>query len=442
MSVIADRCPDCRVTVADINEKRIAEWQSEELPVFEPGLADVVKRTRNRNLFFTTDIAKAIREAEIIFISVNTPTKTFGAGAGRASDLQFLEKTARSIVRYATGNRIVVEKSTLPVRAAETLRRIFAANSGHYHFEVISNPEFLAEGTAIADLNDPDRVLIGAMETAEGRVARDAVAEIYRHWIPQERIKYTNLWSSELSKLAANAMLAQRISSVNALSALCAVTSADVTEVTAAIGMDSRIGSKFLKASVGFGGSCFKKDILNLSYLCEYFGLPEAAAYWNMVVEMNEYQMRSFVARAVRAMFGTLADKKIALFGFAFKEDTGDPRESPAITIAKLLLEEHANLVITDPKALVNAPAALEEAGIHAGYTLEADPAKAANGAHAILLVTPWKEFAALDYAAIYETMEKPAFLFDGRNILNHQELYQMGFNVYPLGKAAMSHLD
>ncbi len=441
MAVIADKCPDITVTVVDINEKRIAAWNSETLPIYEPSLEQVVKRCRNRNLFYSNDIPAAIKAADIIFVSVNTPTKTFGAGAGKAADLQYLEKTARSIVEHAESDKIVVEKSTLPVRTAEALSRVLHSNTKGLKFQIISNPEFLAEGTAIDDLNCPDRVLIGAMETPEGRAALEDVAAIYARWVPRERIITTNLWSSELTKLVSNALLAQRVSSINSISALCEKTGANVAEVASAAGRDSRIGAKFLKASVGFGGSCFKKDILNLVYLCEYYGLPEVAAYWEQVVEMNDYQASRFVRNMVSAMFNTVAGKKIAILGFAFKADTGDTRESPAIAVCTQLLEEHARLAIHDPEALENAKLDLGDAP--AGAIKFCDcPYEAAKGAHAIALMTEWQYFKELDFERIFASMEKPAFIFDGRNILDHNTLFEIGFNVYPIGKSALTHFS
>lgn len=439
MAVIADNCPDYTVIVADINRKRIDAWMGDELPIYEPGLDEVVKRVRGRNLFFTTDIFGSIQKAGLIFVSVNTPTKTFGAGAGKAADLQFWEKTARDIIEYSDTDKIVIEKSTLPVRTAAAMQRILASNTKGLKFEVVSNPEFMAEGTAVGDLQKPDRVLIGGMETPDGAAAIEAIAAIYRHWVPADRIKRTNLWSSELSKLAANAMLAQRVSSVNSLSALCEATDANISEVSAAMGLDSRIGSKFLKAGVGFGGSCFKKDILNLVYLCEFYGLPEVAAYWEQVVRINDFQQTRFVGKMIRQMFNTIADKRIAVFGFAFKSDTGDTRESPAIHICRLLLEEHARLAIHDPKALDNAKVDL--AGVEGNIEYCSDPYEAARGAHAIAVLTDWKEFRDLDFERIFHSMAQPAFLFDGRNLLDHAKLFKIGFNVYPLGRQAMSHL-
>jgi UDPglucose 6-dehydrogenase len=438
MAVIADRCPHVKVTVVDVNAARIAAWQSGDLPIYEPGLDEVVKRARGRNLFFSTDVAAGIRAADIIFVSVNTPTKTFGEGAGRAADLQYWEKTAREILANSDGNKIVVEKSTLPVRTAEAMERILNSNDRGLRFDVLSNPEFLAEGSAIADLERPDRVLIGSHETAEGLQARKAVVDIYATWVPRERIIESNLWSSELSKLTANAFLAQRISSINSISALCERTEADIDEVAYAIGTDSRIGPRFLKASVGFGGSCFKKDILNLVYIAEWYNLPEVARYWEAVVEMNAWQQARFVRNMVANMFNTVAGKRIAIFGFAFKADTGDTRESAAISVTRQLLAERAQVVVTDPKALDNAR--LELADVAAQVHFEPDPYRAAEGAHAIAVLTEWTHYQTLDYARILAGMPRPAFVFDGRNLLDHRRLFELGFNVFAIGKRPLKH--
>ncbi len=439
MAMIAKKCPDIQVTVVDINAERIAAWQSDELPIFEPGLDVVVKESLGRNLFFSTDVDRGIAEADMIFVSVNTPTKTFGQGAGRAADLQYWEKTARQILANSTTDKIVVEKSTLPVRTAAAMQRILDSGAGDVKFEVLSNPEFLAEGTAVADLENPDRVLVGGHETERGQKALNKLVDVYAHWVPRERILTTNVWSSELSKLAANAFLAQRVSSINGLSALCEATEADVTEVARAIGMDSRIGAKFLKASVGFGGSCFKKDILNLVYLCECYGLHEVAAYWQQVVAMNDYQQDRFVGNMISSMFNTVAGKTIAVLGFAFKADTGDTRESPAIRITRKLLEERAKVVLSDPKALGNARKDLSD--VEDVVRFEEDPYQAAEGAHALAILTDWKLYAELDYQRLYDSMTKPAFIFDGRNCLDHQKLFEIGFNVYAIGKSPLSHL-
>lgn len=439
MAMIAAKCPQYAVTVVDINAERIRAWESDELPIFEPGLLPLVKQARGRNLFFSTDVEGAIDRADVIFVSVNTPTKTFGEGAGRAPDLQYWEKTARTIVRASRGNKIVVEKSTLPVRTAHAMERILNANGKGLTFEVLSNPEFLAEGTAVRDLEEPDRVLIGSHETPAGLAARDVLVEIYANWVKRDRIITSNVWSAELTKLAANAFLAQRISSINSISALCELTNADVSEVSFAVGKDSRIGSRFLNSSVGFGGSCFKKDILNLVYICEGYGLHEVARYWEGVLAINDYQERRFVQTMLGAMFNTVAEKRIALFGFAFKKDTGDTRESPAIAVAKKLIDERAVVVVTDPKALANARKDLADAP--AGRVVfEEDPYAAAKGTHAVAVVTEWDAYRTLDYQRIYDSMEKPAFLFDGRNILDHRALHAIGFNVFPIGKPSLKH--
>ncbi len=437
MAVIAARCPQYEVTVVDINAERIAAWQSDELPIYEPGLLEVVKEARGRNLFFSTEIDEGIKKADIIFVSVNTPTKTFGEGAGKAADLQYWEKTARNIVKVSEHDKIIVEKSTLPVRTARAMERILNENDKGINFEVLSNPEFLAEGTAVADLFNPDRVLIGSQETENGLKARQELVDIFKNWVPREKIITSNIWSAELSKLVANAFLAQRISSINSISALCEKTGANVSEVAHAIGMDSRIGSRFLNSSVGFGGSCFKKDILNLVYICEHYGLTEVAQYWESVININEYQEYRFVQQMIKVMFNTVAGKRIALFGFAFKKDTGDTRESPAIYVAKKLAEEKAHLVITDPKALKNAKIDLAELG---AITCEEDPYKAAKGAHAIAVLTEWDIYKDLDYKKIFKDMESPAFIFDGRNILDHDALFEIGFSVFRIGRPSLRH--
>ncbi len=438
MAMIAFQCPQYRVTVVDINAERIAAWNSDELPIYEPGLDEIVKAARGRNLFFSTDIQRGIRENDIIFVSVNTPTKTFGHGAGMASDLQYLEKTARQILEYSESSKIVIEKSTLPVRTALAMERILNCRKNGIRFDILSNPEFLAEGTAIRDLNQPDRVLIGSQETESGRKARQTLMDIYANWVPKEKIITSNIWSSELSKLVANAFLAQRISSINAISAFCEKAEADVTEVSRAVGMDSRIGPRFLNASIGFGGSCFKKDILNLVYLCRHYGLNEVADYWESVVKMNDYQQERFVRTMLGAMFNTLAGKTICLWGFAFKADTDDTRESPAIFIAKRLMEEQAEVVISDPKALKNAR--IDLAGFEDRVRYVEDPVQAAEGCHAIAILTEWDLYRNLDFNKIFEGMVKPAFIFDGRNILDHRRCFDIGFNVYPIGKPPLTH--
>jgi len=436
MAMIAHKCKDHTITVVDINQDRIDAWNSDKLPIFEPGLNDIVQGARGKNLFFSADIDTAIREAEMIFLSVNTPTKTYGVGAGRAADLRYLEKCARKIAEVAEDDKIVVEKSTLPVRTAESVKRILDSNSKGRKFQILSNPEFLAEGTAMEDLEVPDRVLIGGAQTTEGKAAIQKLVDIYATWVPRDRILTTNLWSSELSKLIANAFLAQRISSINAVSALCEVTEANVDEVAHAIGTDSRIGPKFLKASVGFGGSCFQKDILNLVYLCEHFGLPEVAAYWNSVIEMNDYQKHRFSRRVISSMFNTVSDKKIAVLGFAFKKDTNDTRESAAIYICQDLLEEQANIAIYDPK--VEVAQIQKDLGISTDNELVTycvNAYEATKDAHAILILTEWDEFKALDFKKIYDEMHQPAFLFDGRNLLDLETLQAIGFEASGIGK-------
>ncbi len=431
MAVIAQMNPDRKVIVADLSQERIDAWNSDTLPIYEPGLDAVVKSCRGRNLFFTTDVAAAIRACDIIFVGVNTPTKTFGEGAGYASDLQYWEAAARTISAEANGDKIVVEKSTLPVRTADAMASVLKTHPEHT-FTVLSNPEFLAEGSAVEDLLHPDRVLIGGPQDRHGKAAIKALVDIYAAWVPRKRILTTNVWSSEMSKLAANAMLAQRISSMNAFSALCEVTGADIDEVAHVLGMDHRIGKEFLKAGPGFGGSCFKKDVLNLVYLCRTYGLDDHADYWEGVIRMNDAQQHRIVTRTVRAMFNTLAGKKIALFGFAFKANTGDTRETPALTVANLLAAEHAHLVVTDPKALDNARKDLAHL---TQVDFEADPYKAAEETDAILIMTEWDCYRELDWAKIYASMRKPALLFDTRNILDHARLKALGFNVLSIGR-------
>ena len=437
MAVIAKMNPDRKVVVVDINKARIAAWNSKDfrLPIYEPGLVDVVKEVRGRNLFFSTDIRKAVRDCDIVFVGVNTPTKMFGKGAGRASDLQYWEATARNLAKWANSDKIVVEKSTLPVRTAAAMSAILNTHE-KYHFEVLSNPEFLAEGTAIRDLLTPDRVLIGGARTAAGDAAVAELVKVYRgkggRWVPAERVLTTNVWSAELTKLAANAFLAQRVSSINAIAGLCEATGADVDEVARVIGADRRIGPKFLKAGPGFGGSCFKKDVLNLVYLCESFGLHTAAEYWTQVIRMNDHQQERIVSRLFKEMFNTLANKRIALFGFAFKADTGDTRETPAGTVARLLAEEHVRLVITDPKALGNARNDLADLK---GVEYEEDEYRAAKEADAILLMTDWAQYPQLDWARIYKSMRKPALVFDTRNCLDAPALRKLGFKVLNIGK-------
>jgi UDPglucose 6-dehydrogenase len=436
MAMIAAKCPDISVTVCDPNEKRIAAWNSDTLPVYEPGLQEVVESARGRNLFFSTDVRKAIRESDIIFVSVGTPTKTYGIGAGRAADLKYIESAARMIAEEAQGQKIIVEKSTIPVKTAEAMMTILRSNSKNGTFQVLSNPEFLAEGTAIEDLNNPDRVLIGGEQTPEGLAAIEKVVSIYARWIPREKILTTNLWSSELSKLVANAFLAQRISSINSISALCEATGADVDEVARAIGKDSRIGPKFLKASVGYGGSCFQKDILNLTYLCQHFGLPEVAAYWESVVKINDWQKSRFSTRIVKDLFNTVNGKHIGILGFAFKKDTNDTRETAAISVCRDLLAEGAKVYVYDPQ-VTEEQIRFDVSGgqIDPNLIIVKSAQEACQGAHAVAVLTEWDEFKDLDFQKIHDGMLKPAFLFDGRNILPHAKIREIGFRLFAIGK-------
>lgn len=445
MTVIAHKCPHIKVTVVDINPERIARWNAEnleELPVYEPGLAELVGKSRGKNLFFSTEVEKAIDEAEMIFISVNTPTKTYGKGKGQAADLKYIELSARTIAKVATSDKIVVEKSTLPVRTAQALKNILENTGNGVKFEILSNPEFLAEGTAIEDLLHADRVLIGGDNTPSGQAAKDALSAIYEQWLPKERILQTNVWSSELSKLVANAFLAQRVSSINAISALCEKTDANIDEVARAIGHDSRIGSKFLKASVGFGGSCFQKDILNLVYIAKSYGLDEVADYWEQVILMNDYQKKRFADRIIRTLYNTVSGKKIAFFGWAFKKDTNDTRESAAIYIADALIEERAHIMVFDPKVTrAQMLHDLNQLGTRASeenerfLSVAEDAYQAADESHAIALLTEWDQFKTLDYGLIYENMLKPAFVFDGRRVLEREALKSIGFRMYTIGE-------
>ena len=444
MAVIAQRCPHIQVTVVDLNAERIAAWNDENvdnIPIYEPGLSEIVAQARGRNLFFSTDVEKAIDEAQIIFISVNTPTKTYGKGKGMAADLKYIELCARQIAKIAKDDKIVVEKSTLPVRTAEAIKSILDNTGNGVQFQILSNPEFLAEGTAVTDLLNPDRILIGGDTTAEGQEAIQALVEVYANWVPTDKILTTNVWSSELSKLTANAFLAQRISSVNAMSELCEKTGADVSEVARAIGMDSRIGPKFLKASVGFGGSCFQKDILNLVYIAKSYGLHEVADYWEQVIIMNDYQKRRFSNKIVQTLYNTVADKKITFLGWAFKKDTNDTRESAAIYVADDLINEQAQIAVYDPKVTAKKVLAdldyLESrtsAQNSACISSYANPYEACAGAHAIAVLTEWDEFVTYDWKKIYDGMQKPAFVFDGRNILNKTELESIGFVYQGIG--------
>lgn len=445
MAVIAQKCPEIQVNVVDINAQRIADWNDENLdnlPIFEPGLKEIVAEARGRNLFFSTNVEKEIDRAEMIFISVNTPTKTYGKGKGMAADLKYIELCARQIAKVAKEDKIVVEKSTLPVRTAEALKFILDNTSTGVKFQILSNPEFLAEGTAINDLVNGDRVLIGGEQTPEGKEAIDSLAWVYSHWMSEDRILKTNVWSSELSKLTANAFLAQRVSSINSLSALCEKTEADIDEVARAIGSDSRIGSKFLKPSVGFGGSCFQKDILNLVYICRTLGLQEVADYWEQVIIMNDYQKRRFADNIIKTLYNTVSGKKIAFLGWAFKKDTNDTRETAAMFVADILLEDRAEITVYDPKvkheqmfADLDYLNSRTEKENRKHLMPVNDPYDACKDAHAIAVLTEWDEFATYDWQRIYANMLKPAFIFDGRNILNAAKLKEIGFNHFGIGK-------
>ena len=441
MSVIAQKNPNITITVVDLNQARIDAWNDPDLnnlPIYEPGLDAVVAEARGRNLFFSTDVDKAIEEADMIFISVNTPTKTYGRGKGQAADLKYIELCARQIARVAKDDKIVVEKSTLPVRTAAALKSILDNTGNGVNFHILSNPEFLAEGTAVPDLHNPDRVLIGG----EDQEAIEALVQIYEAWVPRDRILTTNLWSSELSKLVANAFLAQRVSSINAISELCEVTGANVDEVSRAIGYDSRIGSKFLKASVGFGGSCFQKDILNLVYIARTYNLTAVADYWEQVILLNDHQKDRFAQKIIQTMYNTVNGKQIAFLGWAFKKDTNDTRESAAIYVADHLLDEEAEIVVYDPKVSAEQIYRdLDYLGTRSPaenrrlLTVVSEPYQALTGAHAVAILTEWDEFKQYDWAQIKEAMKKPAFVFDGRKILDRKQLEGFGFQYYAIGE-------
>lgn len=444
MAVIAKHNPHIKVTVVDMNAERIAAWNDPDvnnIPIYEPGLSDVVAEARDKNLFFSTNVDQAILDAEMIFISVNTPTKTYGKGKGMASDLKYIELCARQIAKVAKTDKIVIEKSTLPVRTAQTIKSILDHTGNGVQYQILSNPEFLAEGTAIRDLENPDRVLIGGDHDEEGQKAIDALVDIYAAWIPREKILTTNVWSSELSKLTANAFLAQRVSSINAISELCEVTGADVTEVARSIGMDSRIGSKFLQASVGFGGSCFQKDILNLVYIAKSYGLNEVADYWEQVIIMNDHQKTRFAHNIIRTLYNTVSGKKIAFLGWAFKKDTNDTRESAAIYVADILLHEQAELAVLDPKVSSDTVYAdldyLKTRSPEENRSLVqvgSDPYEVCRDAHAIAILTEWDEFNTYDWKRIFDSMKKPAFVFDGRNLLDAAKLKEIGFVYESIG--------
>ena len=449
MAVLADKCPFLKVYVVDLNEERIRQWNSKDaskLPIFEPGLEEVIKRVRGKNLFFSHDVDKYISIADMIFLSVNTPTKTKGVGSGQASDLRWIEACARQVSKSSKGHTIVVEKSTIPVKTAETIKIILKStedsnNDQSKTFSILSNPEFLAEGTAINDLENPDRILIGG----EDEESINYLSKIYEEWVSPEKIIKTNLWSSELSKLIANAFLAQRVSSINSISALCEKTGADINQVSSAIGADSRIGSKFLMAGPGFGGSCFKKDILNLVYLCNYFGLPEVADYWKNVININDWQQKRLSEIIVEKLFGTLTGKKIVILGFSFKAKTNDTRESPSINISRYLLEEGAHLVISDPKVSQKQvdqelkdnqfDDSVNDSKLFSGtWEFSNDFDSAFDHADAVVILTDWPEYKKLSWQSIYKKMRKPAWLFDTRSVVNDKEIKNIGLNIWKLG--------
>jgi len=432
-AVIASKCPTYKLIVADIDERRIAQWNSDRAPIFEPQLQETINYARNetKNLIFTTDVAKSIRDSDIIFVAVSTPTKTYGRGAGKAFDMTSWEAVSRSIAQHSESDKIIVEKSTVPVCTADKVAAILKSSNAHnVHFDILSNPEFLAEGSAISDLLNPDRVLVGGHPSARGEEALKRVCDIYRHWVPENRIITTNMYTSELAKLASNALLAQRISSINAISVLCEETGADVEEVSAVLGMDGRIGSRYLKASVGFGGSCLKKDVLALVYLCESYQLFTVAEYWRSIVTINEFQKQRFATRILDSMYGTVRGKKITILGYAFKKDTGDTRETSAVEIIEYLRTENADIHVYDPQ--VSEEEILER---HPNVTIHKGPQSAIADSHALVILTEWDEFKNYNYEELHKQMRQPAFIFDGRNILDHERLSEIGFHVHAIGK-------
>ena len=458
MTVMASKCPDLNFHVVDINKERIKAWNNEDLsklPIFEPGLKELIASTRNKNLFFSNQVKNAIESSDIIFISVNTPTKTKGLGAGKSSDLKWVEASAREVARFSKGHTIVVEKSTLPVRTAEVIQNIlnsvdFNSSKNDKSFSVLSNPEFLSEGTAIEDLENPDRVLIGG----EDKSAMSLLSQIYESWVPKEKILFTNIWSSELAKLTSNAFLAQRVSSINSISAICEVTGANIREVSRAIGKDSRIGSKFLDSGPGFGGSCFKKDILNLVYLAEYFGLEEVAKFWEEVININNWHQKRITKIVVKKLFGTISQKKIVILGFAFKANTNDTRESAAIRICKDLIEEGAELVIHDPKV---DPLQIEiDLGMKQFSEIENENIDNSNNnfgswtfsknlnifdnAHAVLVLTEWEDYKNIEWVHIQKKMARPSWLFDSRSIVDVDLVKKSGINLWSLGDGSLKN--
>ena len=452
MAVIADKCPNIKVEVVDIDKERIQKWNDKNLknlPIYEPGLAEIVKRCRGVNLHFSNLVKEKIKNADMVFISVNTPTKKKGLGAGKASDLKWVEESARQVAKYSKGHTIVVEKSTLPVRTAEVIQSILRSTEldsdrGSKSFNVLSNPEFLAEGSAIIDLEKPDRVLIGG----DNLEAMNSLSEIYTKWVPKEKILFTNIWSSELAKLTANAFLAQRISSINSIAALCEATGADVREVARAIGSDSRIGSKFLDSGPGFGGSCFKKDILNLVYLSQYFGLDEVARFWESVVNLNNWHQNRITELIVKKLFGTVTGKKIVILGFAFKANTNDTRESAAIQICKSLIDEGAEITIHDPKVNeIQIEKDLQMKQIKEFKNVKEHRLINKNGnwkfskslnifdeAHAVLMLTEWDEYKNIDWEDVSKRMVQPAWVFDSRSIIEPSKIRNTKLNLWRVG--------
>ncbi len=459
MAVIADKCPHLIINVVDVNIERIKAWNSHDLsklPVFEPGLDEIIKRTRFKNLNFSCDVDECIRKAQMVFISVNTPTKKKGVGAGEASDLKYVEACARQVAKNATGHTIVIEKSTLPVKTAEVIKKILedyqifsTNNNAKATFDVLSNPEFLAEGSAINDLENPDRVLIGG----QNEFAINALSQIYSNWVPKNKILHTNIWSSELAKLTSNAFLAQRVSSINAIGALCEATGADVKEVARAIGTDTRIGSRFLDAGPGFGGSCFKKDILNLVYLSKHLGLVEVASFWEVVVSLNNWHQHRISRLVVKNLFGTVTGKKICILGFAFKANTNDTRESAAINICKDLIEEGAILFINDPQVspeqiskdlLFNENKILRNIesqnllNYEGSWCFEDNIEIAASNSDAIIILTEWDEYAEIDWKLISKKMRKPSWVFDARSVVNEKKVLAADLNLWKVGNGSI----
>ena len=428
MSVIALKCPHINVTVVDANPDKIKEWNGpvNSLPIYEPGLSDVVKEARGRNLFFSDDIAGNIEKAEIIFMAVNTPTKTEGEGAGMKADLRNIEACARDIAKYSKNDKIVVEKSTLPVRTAEKIKEILYEKSTDNHFEILSNPEFLAEGTAIQDLFKSDRVLIGGDDSESGQNAVKSLVDIYANWIPREKILTTNVWSSELAKLASNAMLAQRISSINSLSGLCEKTEANIDELSKAIGMDHRIGPNFLKASAGFGGSCFQKDILNLVYLCKFYGLDQEAEYWHQVIRINDNQKKRFAQKVIDYFKGDLTGVRIAILGWAFKANTNDSRESASIKVSEILYKSGASITIYDPmvqkRSILNDIENLWDTKVNLNdkRIKIVEKISETKKCDTFVILTEWDEFKLID-------VEESKIIFDGRNINQNKNKISIG---------------